>query len=489
MSTSLSKTDTTRSCVAILGLAAILRGLHGIVRWHEDAWRYAAYPSAVVDHLEAGAVWALPSQFTGLHPPAWPLLHALAEVLGAPPLVWLLMSIGFSLGAVGVVARRSPVSGMILATAPVAVHYSAEVNQYPLLIFALAMVWAGPHPRWVRAASVLAAWTHALGGISALTRAVVQRDKRALGWLVVAVLPLLPTIGRLLHTDATFRQPDLRPDLMFADLVGRFGVLGVFVFGLATFGMRRMPSLAAGVALPLAAIAVLVGLHIAAPHQFPYLLVPLVPVALATATLTGKWRTLALVLAVAQGAWQLTYDAQRVRTILEDNRQHARAIDVAIPRLTTPWSCTDIPSPDCAGDALVLLRLPGQNDDDKTRFSPELWRIRPWWRASRVLPPTPSGDAFDWSDHRNGQPRLVSFPHGQFVVYVHDQVRPSLRTLGALHPNVWLVVSVPTPSLEAEVAALLNGPATPIGPDLLGHLTPAAPTVVQPETERYTTPN
>ena len=132
----------------------------------------------------------------------------------------------------------------------------------------------------------------------------------------------------------------------------------------------------------------------------------------------------------------------------------------------------------------MLLRLPGQNDDDKTRFSAELWRIRPWWPAARVLPPTATGERFDWGDHRNGQPRLVSFPHGDFVVYVHDQVRPSLAHIGAQHAQAWLVVSAPTLDLQAAVAPLFTAPPTPIGPDLLGALSSPPPAVVPSEPKR-----
>ena len=85
-------------------LALMLRLPRGIARWHEDAWLYSVYPAQTLHKLQMGLLHELPSTFTGLHPPAWPVLHALTELWSPRPLWWLMQSILLSTGAVVLLA-------------------------------------------------------------------------------------------------------------------------------------------------------------------------------------------------------------------------------------------------------------------------------------------------------------------------------------------------------------------------------------------------
>ena len=428
-------------------MAVVLRILRGIVRWHEDAWLYSVYPAETLDLLRSGAVLQVPFTFTGLHPPAWPVLHSLTELLDPRPLWWLVESTLLSTIAVWLVARRSPVAGLLLATAPVAVHYSAEVNQYALLTCALAGLWATrtdpttPTSRGVVAWGLLAAWTHILGAIAATIAAISlppPQRKRTTTYLALGMAPLAIGILQAAGDTGTFTQPPFTANLVLSDLFSRFGALGLVLPPLAAFGAKRSPRLALATLTATATIAAFVALRVAAPHQFPYLLTVLPPLVLLAASVPWAARILVPV-ALLQGTWQAAFDLQRLHHIHTDLHTAARAVDTAFDQLHTPWTCpTTTLDPSCSGDALVLLRPPGRNDDDKTRFSPVLWRIPPWWSAPRiVLPQVPLRS----SDHRYGQPRLVTTPRGRFAVYVHDQPRPTLADLPSLHARALLVVS------------------------------------------------
>ncbi len=456
-------------------VALLMRVPRGLARWHEDAWRYSVYPSQVLHKLQSGLLQELPFTFTGLHPPAWPLLHAVTELASPRPMWWLVESIVLSTGAVVLLARRSVLAALVLATAPVAVHYSAEVNQYALLTFALAGLWststesAARVHRPVVAWGLLAGWTHILGAVAAaLAVGTLPRRQRSMSLLVLSVglLPLLPGVWAAADEASTFLQPSLEPWLIVTDLVGRFGVFGLLLPVLGGRMIRREPRLAVGVVGGAVVLGGFVVARVAAPHQFPYLLTLLPPLALLAVRAPTARRVL-LPLVVVQAGWQLVFDGVRLQAIASDLRAPPRAIDVALDALEEPWTCPDlILDSDCAGDALVLLRPPGRNDDDKTRTSSVLWRIRPWWAAPRIQLPQVDAGA---PEHRYGQPRLVSTPRGPFAVYVHDQVRPTLRDVFEQHPSVWLVISGvgPGASMLEEASKLGERPAQAIGPDHL----------------------
>jgi len=459
----------TPALASVLAVAAGLRALRVIARWHEDAWLYAAYPSDTVDAL---ALRTLPATFTGLHPPAWPLLHALTELLLPVPLVWLLTSAMLSTAAVALLARRSLAAALVLATAPVAVHYAAEVNQYALLTFALAGLWTRKGPRsdtvdlGLIAWGALAGWTHILGAVAAVLalsnvpRSALWRTSLGLG---LALLPLCIGVMAAVTEPSTFSQPPLQLTLIAQDWSARFGLGGLLLVALLLRPRRDEATVA--VIGTTAVIGIFIISGVAAPHQFPYWLVPLPALAL-LAQHTPK-KTVLVGLCVVQAGWQFAFDGLRVTTIHADQAT-PRAVDQALAELDTPWTCTAAPTPECTGDAVVMLRAPGLNDDDKNRTSSVLWRIKPWWMAPRALP----SPTFDWSDHRNGQPRLVELPTGRHVVYVHDHLRPSMAELTLTHPRVWVVVSAPGAHREYthQLSVLLKADPETIGADHLYRL-------------------
>jgi hypothetical protein len=461
--------------VGVTGLAVLLRAPRVAARWHEDAWLYSAYPAEVRHALQSGDLVGLLTTFTGLHPPAWPVLHSLTEWLSPRPLWWLLESGLLSVGAVVLLARRSPLAGLVLATAPVAVHYSVEVNQYALLTFALAGLWStdaragdGVH-RSLVAWGWLAGWTHLLGAFAALLAVLTlpaSQRWRSLVALLVGFLPLAPGVLLALSADSTFTQPPLEAALVLSDLLGRFGGLGLLLPVLALVSASKAPRLAVGWLGASAVWVGFVGLRVAAPHQFPYLLTVLPPLALAVAHLPRAWRFV-VPLAVLQSGWQLAFDGMRGNALYTDISAADRSVDHALAALQAPWTCPGLTlDPTCSGDALVLLRPPGRNDDDKTRTSAVLWRIKPWWSAPAIhLPQLPPGSP----DHRYGQPRLVSLPQGRFAVYVHDHVRPTLVEPFEQHARALLVVSDvgPESSVLQDAAKLLQQPPQKVGQDYL----------------------
>lgn len=104
------------------------------------------------------------------------LLHVFASNRPAPGL-WLMGSVLASLGAVAMMSRRHPLAALLLATAPIQVHYAAEVNNYPLVALASAAVWlerervADGAPPWRMALVCGRRWrTSASASPSAATR-------------------------------------------------------------------------------------------------------------------------------------------------------------------------------------------------------------------------------------------------------------------------------------------------------------------------------
>lgn len=428
-----------RLWLASLGVALLLRGLRAVVRWDEVAWQYASYPAATVDALESGQLVEALTRFTGLHPPLWPLLHGLTELLWPAPALWILGSALAGVGAVAVLGWRWPVAGWVLATAPVVVHYSAEVNQYPLLVVVLAGLWTARDAErwgWVLGLGLAAAWTHALGGLSAVL--VMLTAPAALRWrllagLAVGCLPLVPGVVERLQSEGTFTQPPWKAPLVLRDLFGRFGALGLVLLPWVLRGARRSGAAALGLGGLTVALVGLIALGIAAPHQFSYVAVLLVPWAILVHLGVGRTQGLIVVLGLVQGLWQAAFDLQRVAALAAPGE---RAIDRALEQAVRPWTCRGEPAPECSGDGVVLLTPPGPNDDDKTASSAVLWRISPLQRLPRVRPYLVDGRPLDHGDHRHGQPRLVD---GR-VVYVHDWPRPTLERAAAAHERLWVVV-------------------------------------------------
>jgi len=449
--------------MGVVGLALGLRLVRALCRWDEVSWLYAAYPSATVQSVADGQIGQALVTWVGLHPPAFALLHTAQELVLPVPLLFLLTSVAASLGAVWLLARRAPMAGLVLATSPLQLHYAAEINDYPLVVLLVAGAWAAraraqERGRWGALAVVLtaAAWTHPLAAAAALLALPglpLAVAARVLGVAAFCAVPLLPPAYAALMEPGTYRQPPFELGLVFADFRDRFGLIGFLWAVPAAWAARRQPALAGALLGSLALIALLVGLGIAAPHQFPYFLVLGPPLALLVARAVSDrppQMVGAVALALLQGGVVLSHDLTRLRDMAVDVQAGGRAIDHALAEA----------GPE---DALYLLSVAGINDDDKRATSAVLWRLPPWRSMPIVL-----RAGLDPADHRQGQPRRVD---GR-IVYLSDHVYPAIQDAVAAHEVLWVVVSQPGRRAEytTELAALLGSQPERIGPDHLYRL-------------------
>ena len=436
-------------------MALLLRLPRMPARWGATAWLYAAYPWETVQALRAGHV----PPMTGLHPPLWPALHALGELWAPVPVLWLGASVLFSAAAAALVARRSLLAGLLLATSPVQLAYASEVNNYPLAaaLFALVLVFrpTATEGRWLPLALVgaLAGWTHALAGLGAVLVALTlpwPLAIRALSTMALLALPLVLPAWDAVGTGSV--QPPFKAALVAGDLVDRFGLLWLLTMPAALLGARRAPwLLLPGLGLPVA-LGLLIAAGIAAPHQFPYLVLLGLPWALLAGRAgVGRFARLASVLvwcAILLHGGVALISQGRSLSSLARGVQAPHALDLALAEASTLWTCVGTPSPECSGDAVYLLLPRRADDDDKRVISSTLWRVRPWRRLPAVQP-----YAFDWGDHRHGQPRL----HKGRVLYVEDHVRSQVLEATAAHRRLWLVLDAPVDSGEGRALAALLG--------------------------------
>jgi len=440
-------------------LAASLRLLRVPLRWDEWTWHYSAYDTRTTEALEAGQLWEALTTFSGLHPPLYPLLHSLQEILFPAPGLLLLASALCSLAAVACLARLQPLAALLLATAPIQVAYAAEANNYPLLCGVLGGVFLardrvvhGASTAWLGVLGALGVWTHLLAGwVAVLVCWTLPPPKRwkALAWVALAALPLVLPALALVTEPGTFRQPPVRWGLMGTAFLDRFGPLFLLLLPLALRGARNKPHLALVAAGTLLFIWAMQLLGIAAPHQFPYYLALGVPGALlvAAGVQTPLHARLLVGVALAQGAMLTIQNGTAWWSFAADG---PRAIDTALAEAQP-------------GDGLYLLAPPRVEDDDKRATSSVLKRISPW----KPLP-TASPYAFDFLDHRHGQPRQV----GALTVYVNDHVRPELSLARTAHETLFLLVydHREDPRFTSDLAASLEQAPETIGPDLLWRL-------------------
>jgi hypothetical protein len=444
---------------ATLLIAALLRGLRIPLRWDEWTWHYAAYDARTWEALEEGRIWEALTTFSGLHPPLYPLLHSLQELLFPAPGVLLLASALLSLLAVVCVCRLNPVAGLLLATAPLQVAYAAEANNYPLLCGVLGGVFLAREraagngsTAWLGALGAVALWTHFLAGFVALLACwTLPRPRRwkAMAWIGLAALPLaLPALA-LVTEPGTFRQPPIRIGAMGAAFLDRFGPLALLLGPIAWRGARKEPHLALTWGGTLIFIWGLQILGIAAPHQFPYYLALGVPGALLVAAgiETTLHTRLVVGVALAQSAM---LGLQNGGAWLSLTTEDPRAIDTAIAEAQP-------------GDGIYLLAPPRVEDDDKRATSAVLQRISPWQPLPAATP-----YEFDFLDHRHGQPRQV----GELTVYVNDHVRPELSRARAAHKTLFLVVydHREDPRYTVDLTTSLGQAAERVGPDRLWRL-------------------
>ena len=442
---------SARTAAAVGVLALALRAPRVVLRWDEVALAYAAYPAPTVEALSRGELAVAATTWMGLHPPGWPLLHAASELLAPVPGLWLLGSVVASAAAAGLVALRAgPWAGLVLATAPLQVSYAAEVNNYPLAVFSVALLLALSKARWVwlALAAVLAGWSHLLSGV--IAAAVVfhrlpslpRRDAlRLAGACGLGAAPLVAGLWKRAHAAGTFGQAPVEVLDWMGAVVGGVGWLGLGLGAVAllAFAVPRRDWVAAGVGL-VAAYGLALWTGAAAGHQLPYLLFfgPLAAVGVGQAA--ERWRGLAWgvgAACVVRGALLLP-QLTEVRSLVADP---PRAVDQVL-------------SSAAEGDVVWLVAPALQPDDDKTATSPVLARLGPW-TSMPMDPRVP----FEYRDWRYGQPRRWRgrTVHTSTELYAapFDQVAAEALGRGA---SLWVVLYEhgPATGLDLRVERVLQ---------------------------------
>ncbi len=378
---------------AVVALALALRLVRAASRWDEIALAYAAYQQPWLDQAAEGSISGMLGTFVGLHPPLYSALFGLLELVWGAPMGWLLLSAVLSTLAVWLVGRVGGwIPALVLACDPLQLAYAAEVNNYPLLVFAAALclheaqavLRGGPWWRLALAGAV-AGWSHVLGGLfgGLLILGLLGRQRedglRALGLMAVLALPVFARALELSGAEGTTSQAGLDLGLIFTGLQAKapWWVL-VWLAGGLSWMRWRSAALSWSVA---ACILAMMGLGVAASHQQPYWLLLGPPVALALPRVAGLGAGLyGLVLASS-----LTLQPA---SELRQARHHPRGLDTALAA-SQP------------GDAIWLLAPALMPDDDKTMDSDVLWRFAPW----RRMPPWRG--AFEFTDYKFGQPRVM----------------------------------------------------------------------------------
>lgn len=392
---------------AWLAVGLVLRGLRIVARWDELTLAYAAYAEPVSEALGRGEVLAAATTWVGLHPPLHPLMIGLSELLLPVPLLWLVGSAALSLGAVALAGRvGGPLAAAVLATSPLQLADAAEVNNYPLATFSLALVLATARGHWagLALAASLACWSHVLAGAGAAGVVLWQASRPGpagprLRLLLASGLGAAPVVVGGLRRAAepgTFTQAGGALSDWLQMATTAVGAEGLLLAPLAVAGLLwlRGPALAsyAPVALVLG-LALLTGA--AAPHQRPYLglLGPAAAVAIGglVGRLPGRGPRLALavvvlVLSGGRAVGALRQGVDDLRVVVADQGRD-RALDLAL-------------SEAAPGDSLWVVVPALQPDDDKSATGPLMWRLPPW-HLMPIARPVP----FEYTDYRYGQPR------------------------------------------------------------------------------------
>lgn len=387
---------------AAVCVAVVLRLPRVVLRWDEVSLAYAAYTEPAAAAVAAGQVGTALGAWVGLHPPLHAMWMGLCEVVWPAPLLWLGASMLATVGAVWLVGRvAGPVASLVLATAPLQLAYCAEVNNYPLAVFAVAAVMAAAraHWAWLAGAAILCGWSHVLagaaaGGVVLLRLLKPRRDGERPRLILACVLGLAPVavgVLRLTQQDTTFTQPPLDAAAWVAGTAAAVGPEGWVLAVVAALGLRR-GALAAWLPAALVLGASLV-LAAAAPHQRPYLALLGPPVAVGVAWGARRYRRWApllvggvVVLCGIRGLRGGAGELAAAQAVLADLANH-RAVDVAVEQ-SRP------------GDTVWLVAPALQEDDDKTDASSVLWRLDPWMPMP-LARPVP----FEYRDWTYGQPR------------------------------------------------------------------------------------
>ncbi len=256
------------SLVFVTGLALRLDHLQDI--WSTWMPAYARYARAHWLDMSTGALpWDL---LVGMHPPGWALLTATLVHLGAsmrgllalPLLAWI------TSGVIGIVLLNrvggrlaALVFVVVLAVAPYQVHYSLELNNYPLLqlgtaalAVSIASTWNTPS-RWRLVALSLVVgtnlWCHfasapfmlALGVCAVATKRWQLAAATVVGVLLAS--PILLEAALLPGESQTFHNEPLA-GLALGEFLLRLW-RDAFVPNFATWSMLAATALATGFAL------------------------------------------------------------------------------------------------------------------------------------------------------------------------------------------------------------------------------------------------
>ncbi|MAY80377.1 MAG: hypothetical protein CL930_06275 [Deltaproteobacteria bacterium] len=437
------------TAIAIVVLAVSSRLIRAVCRWEEWALHYSAYNLETFELIQAGD-WATALQtWAGLHPPLYPILHALGSTLWPAPFTWLVFSALCSACAVVFLMKAHPgqwLPPLLLATDPVQLHYAAEVNNYPLSVLLVSIAWWGLQQnrlRWMIVAGIIAMWTHILAGVCVLFISVMHKQRAiALGGIFLGASPLALKAWQLATDVGTHIQPPLLLEASISDSLSRFSLAYVILLPVLILGFARAKDAACVWIGMLCFWFGMVGLHIAAPHQFPYALMLGIPAAVLISA-SARYRTgltsMVTLVAISRFVWFEVGDFSRIMNIQAD-QQNERAIDVVF-NLSLP------------GDAIVLIRGPGKPDDDRRHFSPTIWRMSPF----QPMPSLSTGVRPDLM----GQPRLV---RGRRL-YTYSQPRPSMGTIPGDHVFTILYDGAEErPEIVPDHP--LQGDWEPAGPDL-----------------------
>ena len=436
--------------VAVCTLAVAVRLPRMIVRWDEWALHYAAYNQPTLERLLTGAHYEAVTGWVGLHPPLYPLLHSLLNLIWPTPFAWMLLSVMASVGAVGFMIqaeKKSLLPAFLLATDPVQIHYAAEVNNYPLAVLALSYSWWAFRTRrsgHLTASLVLASWTHVLaGGIAVCIAAWHPKRFKVYAVALVAMAPVILSAWDVGFDPSNRRQPPLLLEASITDAVDRFSISWVVCLPLLLLAFSKAKEAAVTWSVTIFLWFSLVLFGVAAPHQFPYATFLGVPAAVLVATASQRTRTLELLIVVvgfSRAAWVWAGDIDRSLTIFDDLKSQ-RGIDQV-------WNVS------LPGDAIVLVRGPGVPDDDKRDFSTTLWRLPPW----KSMQPIFTGTRSDLM----GQPYLLQGRR----IYTFNHPLPALATIPGDHVFTILYdgaehnpEQIPTHSRQGEWER--------VGPDLI----------------------
>jgi hypothetical protein len=420
---------------AVVAAAIALRLLRAVLRWDEIALAYAAYQQPWLDAAARGDLRGVLGTFTGLHPPLYSALFGLVDALWGAPAGWLALSVALSAGAVAIVGRTyGPAAAAVVAADPLQLAYAAEINNYPLLVFAAAAcLWAreraarGLGAGWLMAAGVLAGWSHLLGGVfgGLCALSLLRREPRAalavLGAMAAGCAPVVVRALSLAGAEGTYGQAGLDWAALGQGLGDKVGWWGA-AWALALLAGRRRPGVAFVGAGVTGAILAMMALGVAAPHQQPYWLLVGPP----AAALLAAWAPAGWAASAAGLAFALPGELERLERLRAD-RGRPRGIDYALAQAAP-------------GDALWLLAPALKPDDDKTDSSDVLWRFStlapaPPWRG-------PGGEiAFEYTDYGFGQPRWL----GGRVVHTSTDLWPdrqdaALRWHLEAGREVWFVL-------------------------------------------------